>query len=485
MEPTHLEARMAPLDKGVRWGTASNLPLADPGFSAIPCPLGPARSAADRSRADWRADVSALVGSAATDRRYVLGWRHLQPEAPGRWDRAALDRCDRHLDSLLALGVDPWLTLLDVDLPAWAERDGGWLNRRTAERFAAYAAEVGRRFGDRVQGWITSTELVAPSVADHVLGMLPNDHGCAGEGVRSVHHVLLGHGLAAQALRAAGVRGDVGTTSILISGYPALDDPWDRSAVEDLEFWSNRLMLEPLLTGRHLATEEGYCPVFETGAVREGDLAAIATPLDTLALAWNSPMRVTSPENLPRLLPPSGLFESLNDANRVMAQFGFALLPFDDLPTNGEGWPIMPEALADALAMLHDCYGSALPPLRVSDSGMGLLQAGSDSVDPTPRRSALAAQLAWLADVVDSGVPLAAYEYWPLQDDHEWKYRYARRYTLPVDTDSLTPPPPIPRDWARTGAFARHVAPTPDSPPTPDPHHTPGRSGRRLAAVPS
>ncbi|WP_372349772.1 family 1 glycosylhydrolase [Streptomyces sp. KL116D] len=457
----------------------SNLPLADPAFPAAPGLPEPSWSAADQARADWCRDVSALVGHSVTDRRYVLGWRHLQPEAPGHWDLAALDRCDRHLDALLSIGVHPALTLLHVDLPDWVEQSGGWLSRETAERFAAYAAEVGRRFGDRVQGWVTSTDLVTPSAADHVLGMLPNDHGCGQEGLRSVHHILLGHGLASQALRAAGGPGGVGTTNMLFSGYPALDDPWDRSAVEDLELWANQLYLDPLLTGRHLATEDGRCPVVETGAVREGDLAAIATPLDTLTLSWNSPMRVTSPENLPRLLPPSSRFQSLNDANRIMAPLGFAVLPSEDLPTTEEGWPIMPEALADALATVHGRYGATLPPVRVSDSGMGLLPAGPDSIRPAPHRTALAAQLAWLADVVDRGIPLAAYEYWPLLDNHDWKYRYARRYTLPVHADSLTPQPPLPRDWTRAGTFAQHTA------STPEPHHTPGGAGRRLAAVPS
>lgn len=103
----------------------------------------------------------------------VAGWPQLQPEGPGSWDRDALDRCDRALDALLAHDTRPALTLLDRTLPPWLDAAGGWLARDTAEHFAAYAAELGRRFGDRVERWITSTDLAGPTLADHVAGMYP------------------------------------------------------------------------------------------------------------------------------------------------------------------------------------------------------------------------------------------------------------------------------------------------------------------------
>ena len=136
----------------------------------------------------------------------VAGWPQLQPDGPGSWDQDALDRCDRALDALLARGTRPALTLLDRSLPPWLDAAGGWLARDTAEHFAAFAAELGRRFGDRVERWITSTDLAGPTLADHVAGMYTPGRGAGRAGLPAVHHILLANGLATQALGATGAR---------------------------------------------------------------------------------------------------------------------------------------------------------------------------------------------------------------------------------------------------------------------------------------
>ncbi|MGA5704129.1 glycoside hydrolase family 1 protein [Peterkaempfera bronchialis] len=403
----------------------------------------------------WSRDVRAVVGVAPTGRRAVLGWPHVQPEGPGTWDAAALDRCDRWLDAVLAAGLRPSLSLVHLDLPSWIEDAGGWLARDTAFRFADFADEMGRRFGDRVTRWVTVADMAAVSVSDYVAGMCPPGRGLGAAGLPALHHMLLGHGLALRALRGAGVRGEVGGGLPLMGGYAATGDPWDRIALERFESWTNRLFLDPLLLGRHMVPEDGVSPVDATGCVRPGDMEIIATPQDVLGLSWFAPCRVTTPENLPVVLPPRSSFWALNDVNRLLVRLGFALTPFDEVATTAYGWPIMPEGLADVLSAVHDIYGDLLPPLHITDVGMGDM----DTPGPLPeverkRRSLFGSRLSWLADVLADGMDIRGYEYWSVTDNLEWVVRYARLYGAAVCEGEPVPQPPIPMDWVRGAAFA-------------------------------
>ncbi|MET7452959.1 family 1 glycosylhydrolase [Streptomyces sp. NPDC005574] len=440
--------------RGLDWGVAT--------ADALAAPPPPPSERGGHFR-QWTEDMRQLFGVTADTHRMVAGWPQLQPEGPGTWDPVALDRCDRALDALLADGVRPAVTLLDRNLPPWLDAAGGWLDRDTAEHFAAYAAELGRRFGDRVERWITSTDLAGPTLADHVAGMYPPRRGIGLAGLASVHHILLANGLAVQALGGAGVRGRIGTTVTLVGGYPATDDPYDRLAVERLEGWTNQLFLDPLLLGGHMVTEDDVSPVEATGCVRPGDLETIATRQDLLGLSWHTPFRVTAPENLPRVLPTTRCPGALNEVNRLLVGLGFAVVPFDDVETTAYGWPIIPEGLADAVAGLHDLYGELLPPLSVIDNGMADLDLVDDSghSDDTRRRSLLRARLSWLSGLVAAGVEVCGYEYWSVLDNLEAKFRYTRLYAMAVPDHEAPPRPAIPSDWVHRGVFADAVVTDP------------------------
>lgn len=438
----------------VEWGTATAVSVGAEPPAAAGCPPAagwPTAVHADR----WAAGVRQVTGCAPRTARAVLGWPHFQPDGPGRWDSSAIGRCDRALDDALSRGLRPAVTLLHLDLPPWVAAAGGWMSRDTATRFAEHAVAVGERFGDRVVRWITSSDLAAPSLADHVAGMFPPGRGRGLAGLASVHHVLLGHGLALQGLRSAGVAGEIGTTTVLHGGYPATPDPWDRVAVEEYETWGNGLFLDPLLLGRHLSRDGGPSLVERTGCVRDGDLEIISSPLDVLALSWHEPVRVTVPENLPLLLPADGSFQALNDVNRLLARLGFVLAPFDEVESNSFGWPIIPEGLLDALDAVGARYAGALPALHVVDNGMGDLHLADDADDADGARSCTLQErrMSWLALAVADGLDVRGYEYWSVLDNLDWKAGYACRYQRCVGRPA-TPAPPMPREWTESAARA-------------------------------
>ena len=70
------------------------------------------------------------------------------------------------------------------------------------------------------------------------------------EAMRAVHHLLLGHGLAIQAMR-EGPSGTLGITLNLSSVRPASGSAGDEEAARRMDGLANRLFLDPLLLGRY------------------------------------------------------------------------------------------------------------------------------------------------------------------------------------------------------------------------------------------
>ena len=119
--------------------------------------------------------------------------------------------------------------------------------------------------------------------------------------VRSVHHLLLGHGLAVQALRAADPDLRVG---IVLNTYPveaASDRAADVDAARRIDGLQNRIFMDPVLRGsypvdvvRDLARFVDLSEGAANGVVRSGDLEIISQPTDLLGFNYYNPYLVSA-----------------------------------------------------------------------------------------------------------------------------------------------------------------------------------------------
>ena len=116
-------------------------------------------------------DVALMKELGTGGYRFSIAWPRIQPTGRGPANEKGLAFYDRLIDTLLANGQEPMVTLYHWDLPQALEDDGGWLNRDTVDRFAEYAAIVGERFADRVAHWIPVNEPNVASILGYGLGM--------------------------------------------------------------------------------------------------------------------------------------------------------------------------------------------------------------------------------------------------------------------------------------------------------------------------
>ncbi|MGW8767226.1 GH1 family beta-glucosidase [Streptomyces sp. NPDC055815] len=395
-----------------------------------------------------REDIALLRELGVDTYRFSLAWPRLLPRGTGPANQKGLDFYDRLIDELLAAGIAPAVTLYHWDLPQALEDQGGWRVRGTAEAFAAYAALAARRYGDRVERWITLNEpycsaFVGYAEGRHAPGAQENRGALA-----AAHHLLVAHGLAVRELRAADAR-EVGVTLNLDRLHAASDRPEDLAALRRAEVLHNEIWTEPLLAGRYPRHETETWGGLADGPWRlDGDLELIGEPLDFLGINYYRPVTVAAAPH--RVAEPE---------RRTAVDIGVAEPdPYGTRHTT-MGWPVVPAALTELLRDLHDRH-PRLPPLWITENG----SAENDTVTPDglvhdPDRTAyLADHLTAVADAVTAGVDVRGYYVWSLLDNFEWARGYSQRFGLVhVDYDTQTRTPKDSYHWYR-GLITAHRA---------------------------
>lgn len=358
-------------------------------------------------RLDSDLDLIASLGVDAY--RFSVSWPRVQPLGSGAWNDKGLAFYERLVDGLRARGVQPYLTLNHWDLPQALQERGGWAARDTVHRFVDYARGVQRRLGDRLAAITTHNE-------PWVIAVLGHEKGEFAPGLKSrktsnqvVHHLLLSHGLAVQALRADGARARLGIVLNLGHTEPATDSPADRECARRDDLRGRCWYTDPLLKGRY--PQEVWA---ELGAdvpeVQAGDMAHIATPMDYLGVNYYS--RVVSSAD--------GSFDKTAS--------GLALTEM--------GWEIYPRGLTELLLTLHRDY--QLPPVFITENGGAFKDpVTAGQVHDANRTEYLQTHIAAVAEAMQQGVPVAGYMVWSLMDNFEWSSGYAKRFGI-VHVDYAT-----------------------------------------------
>ncbi len=363
----------------------------------------------------YREDVAIMREIGYKGYRFSIAWPRILPDGIGQVNQKGLDFYDRLLDSLLEAGITPFVTLYHWDYPYGLFRRGGWMNPDSPEWFAHYASVVARRLGDRMKHIMTFNEPqcfigISYDETEHAPGI----HFPIWDTLLMAHHVLLGHGLAVQALRAEVTDAQIGWAPTCSAHYPISGHPDDikaaRQAFFDIAekrcFWSVTLWNDPVFLGQYPQKLHelygAYMP-----SIRADDLKTISQPLDFLGINIYNGQGVQS--------------DGKDGYKLVPRQPGFAF--------TGAKWPITPQSLYWGPVFLADRYQK---PIYITENGISCPDVVSldGKVHDPDRIDFMHRYLLSLRQAADDGVDIRGYFYWCVTDNFEWAKGYTERFGM-------------------------------------------------------
>ncbi len=363
----------------------------------------------------YREDVALMAEIGLQAYRLSVSWPRVLPAGDGAVNPRGLDFYDRLVDTLLAAGITPYITLFHWDFPYELYYRGGWLNRDSADWFAHYAGLVVARLGDRVAHWITLNEpqvfvMCGHRNGDHAPGLkLPMP-----ELLRVGHHALLAHGKAVQAVRAHSPRPcQIGYAPCGVIRTPETESAADIDAARQATFstpkdelWNSAWWMDPVYLGHY--PEEGlrhYDALLPAGY--QDDMATIHQPLDFQGFNTYSASRV-----------------------RADGQGGWqdAEMPVG-YPSTAFRWWVTPDALYWAPKFFHERY---VKPVYVTENGLSNIDWVSldGKVHDPQRIDFLTRYLRALGRAAAEGVDIHGYFQWSILDNFEWAEGYKERFGL-------------------------------------------------------
>ncbi|MEU4294264.1 GH1 family beta-glucosidase [Kribbella sp. NPDC026596] len=362
-------------------------------------------------------DVRLLADLGLKAYRFSIAWPRIVPAGSGAANPDGLAFYRRLAETCLEYGVTPYATLYHWDLPQPLEDAGGWLVRDTAERFRDYAAVTHDALSDVIKHWMTLNEPWCSAFLGYGNGEHAPGRTEGADALKAVHHLLLGHGLALEALRSS-----EGTYGIALNPAPihaASESAADRDAARRIDGLRNRMFLDPLLAGTYPADVLEDTGMTEWFAAQADDLALISAPLDFMGVNYYCPTAVAAPDGPISTPGPS---TQPGSENVVAVDTG--------LPRTQMGWPIQATGLRDILVTINKLAPEL--PLYVTENGSAYpdVLTADGTVEDDERLDYLQQHVAVCQDLVTEGFPLKGYFAWSLMDNFEWAWGYSRRFGI-------------------------------------------------------
>lgn len=356
--------------------------------------------------------------------RFSVSWPRVFPNGDTTINPMGIAYYDKLVDGCLKRGITPWITLYHWDLPEALQKDGGWQNEKTIERFEQYASFIAAHFKGRVTSFIPFNEPqcvvgLGHGLCNHAPG-IPLDYK---DQFKVWHHLLLAHGKAVQAIRKEIPNAKIGIASTGNLAYLNEEDtkPFRNAKTpeplisatfvtrpEDAESWlpfNHQWFLDPMCLGHY--PEDPYSPwnAFKDSVSKE-DLECISQPIDFIGLnIYNGHEIVLE-----------------GDTYRYAKKY-------DGYPRTAMKWPVTPEVLYWGPRLIYERYHL---PVAITENGLSCndkIYLDGKVHDPD-RIDFLKRYLYCLGQCIEDHVPVIGYMQWSLLDNFEWYDGYKERFGL-------------------------------------------------------
>ena len=342
--------------------------------------------------------------------RFSISWPRIMPTGVHPVNQAGIDYYNKIIDSLLASGIEPWITLYHWDLPHALEVKGGWTNRESVNWFSEYVEVCAQYFGDRVKNWMVINEPSVFTGAGYFLGIhAPGKKGITNY-LKAMHHVTLATTAGARILRNKVPEANIGTTFSCTHIEPATENAKDVEAAKRVDTLLNRTFIEPILG---LGYPQKDLPVLKklNNYILEDDLNNLDFDFDFIGLQCYT-----------REVVKSSILTPYIGAELVSAEKRNVI-------STEMGWEVYPPALYHVLEKFNKY--DKIKKIIITENGAAFPDTVTNGkVFDIKRTHYIQDHLEQILKAKKNGLNVEGYFVWSLTDNFEWAEGYNARFGL-------------------------------------------------------
>ncbi|MCV2483638.1 GH1 family beta-glucosidase [Flavobacterium sp. SH_e] len=342
--------------------------------------------------------------------RFSISWPRIMPTGIHPINQAGIDYYNKIIDSLLASGIEPWITLYHWDLPHELELKGGWTSRESVSWFKEYVEVCVQYFGDRVKNWMVINEPSVFTGAGYFLGIhAPGKKGITNY-LKAMHHVTLATAAGAKIIRNRIPQANIGTTFSCTHIEPATESQKDIEAAKRVDTLLNRTFIEPILG---LGYPQQDLPVLKklNSYILEDDLNNLNFDFDFIGLQCYTREIVKSAMLIPYIGAELVSAEKRNVISTEM------------------GWEVYPPALYHVLKKFNEYEG--IRKIIITENGAAFPDTVTNGkVYDIKRTHYIQDHLEQILKAKNDGLNVEGYFVWSLTDNFEWAEGYNARFGL-------------------------------------------------------
>ena len=365
----------------------------------------------------WEEDVALMKELGVNAYRFSVSWSRILPKGTGEINPKGTEFYTKLVDTLLACGMKPVVTLYHWDLPEALSERGGLRNPDFPKWFAEYTRVIADICKGKVHTYVTFNEPINCVHSSYRSGIFaPGLKLNLLQGLKCMHHLLLAHREAAQILHRTDKDAEVGVVTSTWEEYPASDTGANYERAKTLFFEKPQYLesvdtyLDPVYLGHYPRRLLEEVPAF-AAYVENDDLS---------------------------LLPSLTDFVGLNNyGGHAVDEEGNQLPITAQSKISNIGAVVDEKGLYYGVKFLSDRYGK---PVIITETGCCCSDwiSADGKVYDQPRIDCISAYLSSAEKLREEGYDLRGFFVWSLMDNFEWISGYSKRFGLIyIDFDTL------------------------------------------------